>query len=279
MITRNNFIGFLGLLCLSISGQLQAAEKTCAKSDTSALTVATNDYCYTEPAYYGITVYEMGLCTSAPTAPTATAAAGTSSCERVFQSTSGALVEVQNGKTSEPAGTFFRPANGTYTHAYMRLNNTFHIQANIDFGAAHGNFAPNRYCSSNAGSADNSTGGLAGTCYATAAAALAGMATTNTELVDFDGAGGGNINTATVGTLTAYLLKDNQFLVGAGEFSQAGAGGILGVTKFATAITVTDESAALDAAITVSQGTTVSVSAGPVVKIDSGPFALVLSVQ
>lgn len=271
MMMRKIFVGFVGLFCLSFAGQAQAAELTCTNGDVSVL--GNGDYCFTQPSYYGITVYEMGLCTAAPTAPTTTAAADTTACEVVFRSTAGSLVEVQNGTTSEPAGTFYRPAAGTYTHAFMRLNNTFLIKGSIDFGAAHAVMAANRYCVSNTVTTDNETG-AAGTC----AAAAGTPGTVSTELTDFSGGDSSNVTSYAVGSLTAYLLDGNQHLASAAETTQAGASGILGVQTFPSAIVVTDQTTTMDAAITVSQGMTVSLTAGNA-QFDSGPFVLVLSVQ
>jgi len=272
MNTGKIIFGSMSLFCLMFSGLTHAAEKTCVNNDVSVL--ANGDHCYITPEYYGITIYEMGLCTTAPTAPTTTATADTSACELVFQSSTGALVEVQNGLTSEPAGTFTRPANGTYTHGYMRLNNTFIIKGRADFGAAHATVT-NRYCVSPTATTDNETGAN-GTCAAVAGATAG---TVNTELTDFSGGSSLNTTTATVGTLTAYLLDATQNLATAAETTQAGADGILGVQQFGSAITITDETTTMDAAIRVSQGMTVSVNGVNTVSFDSGPFVLVLSVQ
>jgi len=267
--------GALGLVCAAFSGQALAAEKTCTNGNVSVL--ANGDHCFTEPTYYGITVYEMGLCKGAPTPPTITTVADTAACEVVFSSAAGALVEVQNGTTSEPAGTFTRPANGTYTHAYMRLNNTFLIKGSVDFGAAHATIT-NRYCVASTATTDNETGAN-GTCSAVAGA-TSGL--TSTELTDFSGGNQSNTTTYTVGSLTAYLLDNIQNLAdgtGGAETTQAGAGGILGIQQFPSAITITDETTTMDAAITVSKGMTVSVNGVNTVGFDSGPFVLVLSVQ
>ena len=257
---------------VSFSQTAYSAEKTCTGTDTSGL--SAGDYCYVQPTYYGITVYEMGLCVGAPTAPTTTSAMDTSNCSVAFSNPAGSLVVVENGATSTPTGTFTRPANGNYTHAYMRLNNTFLIKASVNFGAGHASGIA-QFCTSNTGTGDNDNGGVAAACAG--AAGTPGL--TTTELTDFSGASSSDTSSATVGNLTVYLLDSTQNMTIAAEMDQAGASGIFGVQAFTTPVVVTSTTTALDAAITVSQGSTISLNAGPAVTVDSGPFTLVLSVN
>ena len=258
---------------VSFTQTAYSAEKTCTGTDTSGL--SAGDYCYVQPTYYGITVYEMGLCIGAPTAPTTTSAMDVSNCSIAFSNPAGSLVSVENGATSTPSGTFSRPADGAYTHAYMRLNNTFLIKASVNFGAGHASGIA-QFCTSNTGTGDNENGGVAATCAG--AAGTPGL--TTTELTDFSGSSSSGTNTTTVGNLTVYLLDSIQNMTAvATEMDQAGAAGIFGVQAFTTPVVVTDATTALDAAITVSQGSTISLNAGPAVTVDSGPFSLTLSVN
>ena len=266
---------FINLLLISftvVSFPLKAAELTCTNGDVTGLGAA--DYCYTEPTYYGITAYEMGVCTTNPAAPTTASTFDTSTCEVVFQSTAGSLVEVQNGVTSPLTGTVSRPPNGTYTYGYMRLNNTFLIKGSVDFGAAHGVIS-NRYCTSPTATTDNETGAT-GTCSATAGAT---PGTVSTELTDFSGGDSSNLTSYTVGNLTAYLLDSNQFLATAAETTQAGAEGLLGIQQFTSAITISDDTVSMDASLKVSQGMTISVLGANSVGFDSGPFEVVMTVK
>ena len=240
-----------------------AAEKTCSNGDVTGLTAAGGDYCFTEPTYYGITVYEMVLCTAAPTAPTTSSTVVGTGCEVVFSSSSGALVEVQDGVTSSLAGTINRPPNGTYTHAYMRINNTFLIKGSVDFGATV------------TATTDNETG-AAGTCSATAGA-TPGLV--STELTDFSGGDHSGTTSYTVGSLTAYILDANQHLATVAETNQAGASSLLGMQAFATPIVFNDNTTSMNAALRVTQGMTVSVLGANSVGFDSGPFFVTLTVN
>lgn len=267
------FIFLLTIGLSAVSPSLHAAELTCTNGDVTAL--GTGDYCFIEPSYYGVTVYEMGLCTSAPTAPTTTSVLDTSNCVTVFQSTTGALIEVQDGVTSSLPGPATRPPNGTYTHAYMRLNNTFLIEGTADFGAGHATIT-NRYCVSNTHTTDNESTPQ-GTCSATSGAT---PGRTTTELTDFDGASSTGLNSYTQGNLTAYILDSNNFLAESGtETSQAGAEALTGVMTFATPVTLTDSTTSMNANMRVSQGMTVVVQGANNVGFDSGPFVLELTVN
>ena len=228
------------------------------------------DGCQGEPAYYGITVYEMGLCATVPTAPTLASATDVSACEVVLTSSAGALAVVENGVTADINATTYRPASGTYNYAYMRLSNVFQIKGSADLGSGF----TDRYCVSGTGTTDNETG-LRGSCDTSEG--TPGL--TQTELVNFNGAGGGDAFTYTLGTLTAYILDSDQYL--ATTTSQAGVDYIMGVQSFASPIVITDQTTAFDAAIRVSQGMTVSgvPDDGSDVEFDSGPFVVELTVN
>ncbi len=269
-------LGSLGLCLLTFSGTPQAADRTCTGNDVSAL-IANTDTCSAEPSYYGITVYEMGLCPSEPDAPTTSSVTDLTACEVVFESSTGSLVEVQNGVTSTPTGTFSRPANGTYTHAYMRLGNTFLIKGEVDFGT---NWAAgvitNRYCISPTATTDNETAGATGTC---SGASGVTPLLVSSELVDLSGASNTNVKTETVGELTVYLLKTNQQLTDTTDTTAVtGVDAVLGLQSFPNSIVITDETTALDANITVSEGMTITIN-GTDAEFDSGPFQLELTVQ
>ena len=90
-------------------------------------TGTVKDDCSITPALYEITIYEAYLCTKAPTIPTTTAVADLSMCTKVFENADGAVASVVQNEDIDLRGTRFRPPNGSYTHAYARLNNTFGI--------------------------------------------------------------------------------------------------------------------------------------------------------
>ena len=96
-----------------------------------------NNSCYITPSTYKIRVYEMGLCTSDPLAGTSIDSnenvttdntISESSCTPTFQSLSGSLVDLGGNATQTLTGNNFRPPNGTYPHAYIKIKNTFGLK-------------------------------------------------------------------------------------------------------------------------------------------------------
>ena len=83
--------------------------------------------CDLEPDYFGVTIYKMMLCTSAPVAPTTAAVAGTSTCQTVFTNATGSTVSIASGASSPLTGTATRPDNGTFTHALVEMSNVLVI--------------------------------------------------------------------------------------------------------------------------------------------------------
>jgi len=85
--------------------------------------------CLHTPDQYVLTIYEMGLCTSDPTA------AGNfnkSNCVETMISTAGTQVDLApgtaNSKTAALPDAPSRPANNSYTHAYILLGNNFKMK-------------------------------------------------------------------------------------------------------------------------------------------------------
>ena len=102
--------------------------------DNGFLTDAGNDFsCFTAPDLYEIVAYEMYLCSSAPTAPNVTTAADLTNCTKVWENTSGNTISITQGGSFDMSGSISRPANGTYTHGVMLLNNTFGITISAQF--------------------------------------------------------------------------------------------------------------------------------------------------
>ena len=104
----------------------------CTGSGTTvaeAISDSGNDLqCLTEPDIYKVKMYEMGLCTAAPTlANMATA------CTSVSKIPAGGLITVVKGADSAIPGTFTRPDNGVYPYGYVILSPEFRITATKKF--------------------------------------------------------------------------------------------------------------------------------------------------
>lgn len=172
--------------------------------------------CAFAPDEYTVTIYEMGLCTSEPTAPTSSSAYETDTCSTVINSPSGQTINLAAG--SELTLTdVTRPTNGTYTHAYMVLGNSFGITVTKQFTntmhryntATSGNF-----CWTTSGTEHNSDwGGTPAnpTTFANCGDEEDAAPATYTEILDHFDTDTYNYGPVSVesGNLTAYLVTDS----------------------------------------------------------------------
>ena len=133
----------------------------CAK--TGDVLDVVSDWCETQPDEYEIVIYKLYLCTSSPTIPTTTSAVDLTSggCEQIFDNPSGASASVTQGSELDLTGTYTKPPNGTYTHGYAMMDNTFGITASLEFaGAMSGQTGGSGvYCGTVAGSGTSNTSG------------------------------------------------------------------------------------------------------------------------
>ena len=137
------------------------ANAACAK--TGDVLDVVSDWCETQPDEYEIVIYKLYLCTSSPTLPTTTSAVDLTSggCEQIFDNSSGASAAVTQGSELNLTGTYIRPSNGTYTHGYAMMDNTFGITASLQFaGAMTGQTGGSGvYCGTVSGSGTSNTSG------------------------------------------------------------------------------------------------------------------------
>ena len=112
---------------------INKAEAACTvTSDVIKKTSTSNDDsidegCDTEPDLYEIVIYKLYLCTSSPTVPTTSSTVDLTPCEQIFNNDDGATASVSSGQDINLDGTYTRPPNGTYTHGYAYMDNTFGI--------------------------------------------------------------------------------------------------------------------------------------------------------
>ena len=106
--------------------------------------ITDTDYCLATPEYTKSTVFEIGLCMGAPTAPTlATAADVSTNCTKIFENTSGAVVRITDTTRSNLTGTYTQPSFGIYSHAYILLAPSATVSGEFTFNRnmsdSHGN--------------------------------------------------------------------------------------------------------------------------------------------
>jgi len=272
-----------------VSPVLAAADELCTLNGSitnapDGTNYSGASFCLSEPDYYAVTVYELGLCTSMPTAPTTTSVGDASNCQIVFRNASGSSVEVIDGSPTELTGTVTRPDNGTYTYAYIRMDEKVTVRHMTEM--SDGN-----WCATDAG---NVSGGVlrdwsSATC-GTEAQALAAL---QDQLVPFhslpDSSGNdsnimdGVVESTTGDTLYAYLTDSNGLL----SSNQVGTSwtdtdGIFGYQLFASPVTVTDETSAFKTQFKKTSGLAIEQRSPHVAgqyDFNSAPFSLILTVQ
>ena len=245
--------------------------------------------CAFAPDEYTVTIYEMGLCTSDPTAPTTSSAYALDTCSTVINSASGQTINLAAG--SELTLTdVTRPTNGTYTHAYMVLGNDFGITVTKQFTntmhrydtATSGNF-----CWTTSGSKHNSDYNEAPidpTPFASCGAAGDAAPAMYTEILDQFDVDTYNYGPVSVesGNLTAYLVTDsNDRLVNAVKTADQ----IFGSQALTTPVEVTDTSSSFIVSFGVNQATSTqmsdegSLNTYDVIAFGSGPFSAFITVE
>jgi len=235
---------------------------------------------HAEPSYYEIKLYEMGLCTSEPTAPTSSSKLDTSNCQTVYSNAAGFDVKIQNGGKTDLSGTMTRPANGTYPYAYFRMHNNFIIEALLEFEGitVSDDSTPagsGRYCATKTGTVSTTPGG---TTVCSSTPPEVGKLTTVLQTF-----GDGFVDSVEVsgsyGTLKAYLINSSEYLASSKT-------DVIGLTGFQTlpgSIVVTDDTSSIDISFKVTQGMTVTLTgvSGENDKLDlfNGPLYINMTVK
>ena len=98
--------------------------------------MAAESQCEVTPDTQSIKIYSIKFCRSLPTAPTASSAIGASMCEDYFTNTSGAVANIEKGRTNSLIGEISEPPSGVYTHAMMELDPTFTFKSSLKFNGA-----------------------------------------------------------------------------------------------------------------------------------------------
>ena len=257
------------------------ASDACTKTG-DVLDVVT-DWCETAPDEYEVVIYKLYLCTSSPTIPTTTSAVDLTSggCEQIFDNPSGATASVTQGSELDLTGTYTRPPNGTYTHGYAMMDNTFGITSSIEF----------------AGNMIGETGGTGVYCGTVAGSGTAGTdtETTNTSvcssspvtagkfvetLADFGGeiegvfsgtASVSNIN-GTSAAITGILVDTSGQLAS----SDSDVDKLEGLVTFADSVTFTDAVTEVTMSFNVGSGMGLVVGEAGTLNMGSGPFQAII---
>jgi len=245
--------------------------------------------CAFAPDEYTVTIYEMGLCTSEPTAPTTSSAYETGTCSTVINSSSGQTINLAAGAELTLTDVT-RPTNGTYTHAYMVLGNEFGIKVTKQFSNTmhrYNTSTSGNFCWTTSGTEHNSdwSGTPANpTTFANCGDEEDAAPATYTEILDQFDTATYNYGPVSVesGNLTAYLVTDsNDRLVSAVKTADR----IFGKQTLNTAAVVTNTSSSFVVSFGVNQATSTNMSdegsadTYDVLAFGSGPFSAFITVE
>lgn len=265
------------ILTLPINGH------TAACGSSSGVITVTDNSCSVQPDEYGITMYKMYLCTSAPTAPTTSTAAVLTSCFLTFDGgTSGASVNMTGtGSAGAFSGaTFFRPDPGVYTHGYMIIDNIFNVKYAAQFNEAKEGSKSGTdngvYCGTVSGTGSESDPGST-TCGSSAITA----GTWGAQLTSFNGStscvslvSAENLN-GTGNNISGVLINSSELRTSDCTDSDK----LVGIQTFGTAVTITPNLQSLNVAFGISEGMTIfeNGASPPVINMGSGPFQAVIT--
>ena len=279
---RNLLVKLILVVTVLVSSQIifvEDSKAACAESSSGVISeAAANASCQDEPTSYGIVIYNVYLCTAAPTAPTVASSIDLTNCEEVFSNSSGSSASVSTGAAVSLSGTATRPSDGTYTHGVIIMDNTFAITASKQFEVAYnGQVSGNGvYCATANGS------GTAAAATSPTNTSICGnsavTAGTFTEtLTSFDNpftATGTVTNVAGTGAnITAYFVDTDENLAAA----EAVVDKLHGVVEFASSATVTSSTTNVDLSFNVGEGMSVD-GLGGSMSFGSGPFQATLTV-
>jgi hypothetical protein len=253
-----------------------------ACSVSAGVTTITDNNCDSQPESYGIEMYEMYLCTSAPTQPTTSAEADLTAggCVQVLDAGTGVRVDVTGTtKVDFTGATFIKPPAGIYTHGYMHIDNVFYIKQQRIFNEAKEGLKTGTdngiHCSTLSGTGSNSDQN------STCGSAVITPGIWGSIMTDFDAEEGGMQATATAENLnntgsdiTGVLLDTNGHKAeSTGEVVTLG-----GYQTFGTPVNVTINLKSFDIAFGITQGSTIFQDGSDpnVVGFSSGPFQAVI---
>ncbi|MDA7733910.1 hypothetical protein N8832_00140 [Candidatus Pelagibacter sp.] len=253
------------------------------EANAAACTVTNGVYSETEiksgceatPDFYEIVIYKMYLCTSTPTIPTVTAAADLTNCSQIFNSDAGASANVAQNSDVDLTGTYTRPPDGTYTHGYAMMDNTFGITAAIQIdgsmdGQASGSGV---FCRTVSGSGNHTKASGSHTDESVCSATEVAAGKYTETLTHFGGSGDAWTRVAdaapTPGSTIKGLLVDSNGHLAANEGEVVKLEGLVG---FANAITVTPNTTSLTMSFNLGEGMSLNSAGADKIYMGSGPF-------
>ena len=134
-------------LCSDVLGTFDSSTSSYSKSAAEIASDGTT-FCAGTPDRFELSIYEMGLCTSNPITGTPKAFSKTNCV--VSMVTAGGVTADLAGTTVDLPSAASRPANNTYTYAYIVIKNTFGLKGSLKINDGSGGV--HQYCSTSDGS-------------------------------------------------------------------------------------------------------------------------------
>ena len=267
---------FLSLILIfEITASKEANAAACTVTNGVYSETEIKSGCDATPDFYEIVIYKMYLCTSTPTIPTVTAAADLTNCSQIFNSDAGATANVAQNSDVDLTGTYTRPPDGTYTHGYAMMDNTFGITAAIQIdgsmdGQASGSGV---FCRTVSGSGNHTKASGSHTDESACSATEVAAGKYTETLTHFGGSGDAWTRVAdaapTPGSTIKGLLVDSNGHLAANEGEVVKLEGLVG---FANAITVTPNTTSLTMSFNLGEGMSLNSAGADKIYMGSGPF-------
>ena len=239
--------------------------------------------CDTSPALYEVVIYKLYLCTSSPTEATTSSAVVLTPCSQVFDNSSGATASVTQGAEISLTGTYTRPPDGTYTHGYAFMDNTFGLTWAGELSASMTGMTGGTgvFCGTVAGSGTHSLATTHNNSSVCGSSAITPGKFVET-LQHFGGSGVGEdlktkavvpeINQTTA-SITGYLVDTNGHQAAtSGEVDK-----LEGLVGFANPVVVTVDTTSLSMTFNVGEGMQLVNGGGNKLFIGSGPFQAIMT--
>ena len=267
---------FLSLILIfEITASKEANAAACTVTNGVYSETEIKSGCEATPDFYEIVIYKIYLCTSTPTIPTVTAAVDLTNCSQIFNSEAGATANVAQNSDVDLTGTYTRPPDGTYTHGYAMMDNTFGITAAIQIdgsmdGQASGSGV---FCRTVSGSGNHTKASGSHTDESVCSATEVAAGKYTETLTHFGGSGDAWTKVAdaapTPGSTIKGLLVDSNGHLAANEGEVVKLEGLVG---FANAITVTPNTTSLTMSFNLGEGMSLNSAGADKIYMGSGPF-------
>ena len=240
-----------------------------------------DDGCDSTPATYEVIIYKLYLCTSIPTEATTSSTVVLTPCSQVFNSSSGATASVTQGAEIVLDGTYTRPPNGTYTHGYAYMDNTFGITWAGELSAAMTGMTGGTgvFCGTVAGSGTHAKGSTHTNSSVCGSSAITAGKFVET-LAQFGGSGSAFSSKAEVENINGTSAAINGYLVDTNGHRASTTGEVdklEGLVTFANPVVITADTTSLSMTFNVGEGMHLVNGGGNKLFIGSGPFQAIMT--